>query len=124
MTSGPGTEQRRELDRSEWFPYFNELTRRIEQGTRLVAAIEATSELIDGTEADPLPLDSITYERGDDQVAIGLGGRGRRYPAVLWHYVDHPTLIWVREDGDLPVAIGIESGDEDRTYTFLRIERA
>jgi len=28
-----------------------------------------------GTEAERLPLNSITYEDGDDQIAIGVGGR-------------------------------------------------
>jgi hypothetical protein len=124
MTSAQDTEQRRILDRSEWSSYFDRLNKELEHGLQLDAAIEATSEAIDGTEADLLPLDSITYEKGDDQIAIGLGGRGGKFPAVLWHYVDHPTTVWVREDGAIPVAIGIEGGDEDHTYTFVRIQRA
>jgi hypothetical protein len=110
----------RELDRSEWFGYFDELTKRIEHGTTLEASIEVTSETIDGTEAELLPLDSITYERGDDQFAIGLGGRSSRYPAVLWHYVDHPARVWVHEHEGLPTGVGIEA--DDGTYTFVRLQ--
>jgi hypothetical protein len=124
VTSGQDTEERRTLDRSEWSSYFDRIDKEIEQGLQLDAAIEVTSEAIDGTEADPLPLDSITYEDGDDQIAIGLGGRGRRFPTVLWHYVDHPTTVWVREDGALPAAIGIESGDDEHPYTFVRLQHA
>jgi hypothetical protein len=124
MTSAQNTDRRRELDPSEWFGYFNELSKRLEHGLELEAAIEVTSEATDGTEAEPLPLDGITYEKKDDQIAIGLGGRGQRFPAVLWHYVDHPTVVWVREEGDVPVAIGIEGGDEDHTYTFIRLRQA
>ena len=122
MTSASRAGQRRELAREEWAPYFDVLNKRLEQGLRLDAAVEVTSEATDGTEAEALPLVSITYEKHDDQIAIGLGGRGPRFPAALWHYVDHPTLVWVRENGDIPVAIGIEGGDEDRTYTFVRVD--
>jgi len=111
--------QARELDRSEWAAYFHELNRRLEDGLELEAAIEVSGEKIDGTEAEGLPLDGITWEDGDDQIAIGLGGRGRRFPAVLWHFVDHPARIWVREDGGTPVALGVEA--EDGTYTFVRL---
>jgi hypothetical protein len=112
----------RELDRSEWGPYFDALNRRLEEGLELIAAIEVTDERIDGTEAEGLPLDSITYERGDDQFAIGLGGRGSRFPAVLWHYVDRPVRVWVHEDGDVPTSVGIEA--EDGRYTFVRLDPA
>jgi hypothetical protein len=115
-------EQARELDRPEWGPYFDALNKRIENGLDLEAAIEIAGEQIDGTEAELLPLDGITFEDGDDQIAIGLGGRGRRYPAALWHYADHPVRVWVHEDGDIPTAIGVESADG--TYTFVRLKPA
>jgi hypothetical protein len=124
MTSASTTGQRRELAREEWGPYFDALNKRLEQGLQLDAAVEITSEATDGTEVEALPLVSITYEKHDDQIAIGLGERERRFPAALWHYTDHPTLVWVRENGDIPVAIGIEGGDEDRTYTFVRLDPA
>jgi hypothetical protein len=124
MTSASTAGQRRELAREEWGPYFAELTRRLEDGLELEAAVEVTSEATDGTEAQALPLVSITYEKHDDQIAIALGGRGSRFPAALWHYVDHPTLVWVREEGDVPAALGIEGGDEDHTYTFVRLDSA
>jgi hypothetical protein len=124
MTSAQNTEQRRELDRAEWFSYFNNLSRELAHGLDLEAAIEVTSEAVDGTEAEALPLNGISYEKKDDQVAISLGGRRPRFPAILTHFVDHPTLVWVREEGGIPVAIGIESGDPDRTYTFIRLQRA
>jgi uncharacterized protein DUF5335 len=125
-TRGTGTasasEAARVLDPSEWSSYFHELNRRIEHGTDLEASIEVTGEDVDGTEAEHLPLDGITWEHHDDQIAIGLGGRGRRYPAVLWHFVDHPRQVWLRENEGLPVSLGIES--EDGTYTFVRVRPA
>jgi hypothetical protein len=125
-TTGAGTRTRSDgakvLDPSDWASYFHELNRRIEHGTDLEASIEVAGEDVDGTEAERLPLDGITFEYHDDQIAIGLGGRGRRYPAVLWHFVDHPRQVWLREHEGLPVSLGIES--EDGTYTFVRIRPA
>jgi hypothetical protein len=118
-TTASDTTDRRELDRSEWGDYFNAINKRLEDGTQIEAAIDVASDVVHGTEANLLPLDGITWEDGDDQIAIGLGGRGQRYPAVLWHFVDHPVHVWVNEDGDLPTAIGIESSDG--TYTFVRV---
>jgi hypothetical protein len=109
----------RELEQAEWGPYFDDLNKRIEHGLDLEASIEIAGEDVDGTEAERLPLDGITWEDGDDEIAIGLGGRGARYPAALWHFVDHPARVWVREDDGVPAAIGIES--EDGTYTFIRL---
>lgn len=117
-----GSDAARVLDPSEWASYFEELNRRMEHGTDLVASIEVAGEDVDGTEAELLPLDGITFEHHDDQIAIGLGGRGRRYPAVLWHNVDHPRQVWLREHEGLPVSVGIEA--EDGTYTFVRIRPA
>jgi hypothetical protein len=112
----------RELEQDEWGPYFDELNKRIERGLDLEASIEIAGPDVDGTEAEHLPLDGITWEDGDDEIAIGLGGRGARYPAALWHFVDDPVRVWVREDEDgVPTAIGIES--EDETYTFIRLRR-
>jgi hypothetical protein len=122
MGSAFATEQGRELSRDDWAAYFEAINRRLEDGAVLDAAVEVTTEKIDGTEAEGLPLDSITWEDGDDQIAIGLGGRDRRFPAVLWHFADHPAEVWVREEGEIPTAIGIES--TDGSYTFVRLEPA
>jgi hypothetical protein len=115
-------EQGRELSQPEWQPYFEAINRRLEDGLALEATIEIAGATVDGTEAERLPLDGITYEDGDDEVAIGVGGRGRRFPAVLWHFVDHPARVWVREDEGVPAAIGVEA--EDGTYTFVRLRPA
>ncbi len=112
----------RELPRSEWVGWFTELDRRLEDGARFDAAIEVAGEKVDGTAAEGLPLNSITYEDGDDAIAIGVGGRGSRFPSVLWHFAEHPARIWVREEDGVPRSIGLES--EDGTYTFIRLDPA
>ena len=59
------------------------------------------------------------YEDGDDQIAIGVGGRGRGFPAVLWHFADKPRRVAVTGDGDQPAGLIIESDDE--TLTLVRL---
>ncbi|HKP88413.1 MAG TPA: DUF5335 family protein [Thermoleophilaceae bacterium] len=108
----------KELSQDEWAAYFEQLDKRIEAGTLLEATIEVVADPTVGTEAEKLPLNSITYEDGDDQIAIGVGGRGERYPSVLWHFVDRPRRVIVNED-DERIGIAIES--EDETLTVLRL---
>jgi len=116
----PDTALGRELARSEWSGYLTEFERRLDPGEEL----ETTLELVGpeepiGTEAERLPLDSVTFEHGDDQIAISLGGRGHRYPVVLRHFVDQPRRMWVHEDDGRPIAITIESEDGTRTLLTL-----
>jgi hypothetical protein len=112
----------RELHRHEWASFFEALNRRLERGERLGASIEVYTLDAGGTEAEMLPLDGITYEEGDDQIAIGLGGRGRRFPAVLWHFVDEPLRVCLREQGGVPSEIRIGSCDGSQTIVHLRPE--
>jgi hypothetical protein len=109
-----------ELDQNEWGSYFEDLNKRIEDGAELETTIEVVADPTVGTEAERLPLNSITYEDGDDQIAIGLGGRGKRFPSVLWHFVDEPRRVIVtRDDDDELTAIIIESKDEALTLVRL-----
>jgi hypothetical protein len=122
MTITTGSDVRRgtQLDRPEWAAYFDDLTRRIaREGLDLEVTIEVVGDNVVGEEVERLPLNNITYEDGDHQVAIGVGGRGCRYPSVLWHYVDSPRLIWVHEHNGVPTAIALES--DDGVLTLLRV---
>jgi hypothetical protein len=110
----------RELHKHEWAAFFDDLNRRLERGERLRASIEVYTLDAGGTEAEMLPLDGITYEEGDDQIAIGLGGRGRLFPAVLWHFVDEPFRVRLREQGGVPTEIRIGSCDGSQTIVHLR----
>jgi hypothetical protein len=108
-----------ELEQERWQPFFEELNRRLEQGAQLEVTIEIVGDEAGGPEVERLPLDSITHERGDDQIAIGVGGRGRRFPAALWHFVDKPRHLYVeRSDGDVR-AMTIVSADGTHTLVTL-----
>jgi hypothetical protein len=111
-----------QLAMSEWGPYFQRINRLLSDGRLLEATISVAADEAGGTEAEGLPLASITHEDGDDQIAIGLGGRGPRFPAVLWHYVDQPRQVWVDSLGDLPHVIGIQSESGALTRVEIRPE--
>jgi hypothetical protein len=119
---GPAATRGAPIHKPDWARYFDELTRRLEKTLDLEASVEIVGADAVGTEAEWLPLLSVTYERGDEEIAIGLGGRERRHPAALWHYVERPQLIWVHEHDGVPTAIGL--GDDEGTLTLLRMRSA
>jgi hypothetical protein len=97
--------------REQWNRYFDKLNRRDD----LLCTIEVAGDTIGGTEARELPLDSITYEDGDDQIAIILGGRDARYPGALTHYVQRPRMVEVVGRDELPYKLTVVSVDGSRT---------
>jgi hypothetical protein len=109
----------RELDRGEWAQFFEAINRRLEAGEDLEATLELVTREIVGPEAERLPLDSITHEDGDDEIAIGLGGRGQRFPAALWHFVERPRQVWILEREGEPMVIAIDSEDGSRTLLHV-----
>lgn len=118
MSTQPDRQDDRELTVEEWAEFFDRLSRRAEH-----VAIETTIELlggeVPGVEAERLPLAGISYEDGDDEIAIEVGGRGRRFPVVLRHFVDRPRRVLVHDEDGQPVALAIVS--EDETTTLLRL---
>jgi hypothetical protein len=112
-------QQGRELEQREWGAFFEDINRRIEDGLDLEATIEIVSEQIVGPEAERLPLNGMTYEDGDDEIAIGVGGRGKRFPSVLWHFAERPRQVWVLDQDGQLTAIAIQSEDGTRTILYL-----
>jgi hypothetical protein len=123
MTISTATDARggTRLERPEWADYFQRLTARLEDGLELEATLEVLADDMVGTEAEWLPLLSITWEGRDEQIAVALGGRAERYPAQLWHYVERPSMVWVHEYDGAPSAIALE--DDDGILTLLQVRR-
>ena len=124
MSTRAGSEnlEARELSQDSWESFFEGINRRIEDGADIQANLEIISPDVVGPMAEHLPLASITHEDGDDEIAIGLGGRGQRFPAALWHFVAEPRQVWLMERRGELGAIAIES--EDGTRTLLHLEGA
>jgi hypothetical protein len=113
----------RELPREQWAPYFERLNARIEAGEELDVSIALIGDELGGPEAASLPLASITFEDADDEIAIGVGGRGQLFPAALWHYAETPREVWVEEQKELPRLITIVSADGTHTLLTITPER-
>lgn len=104
-----------EVEREHWPALFAEL---VEQQP-VVTSLTIDGDMLGGTEASQLPLESLTYEDGDDQIAIGLDGRDGGH-GVLWHYVDQPRQV-LRDDREgLPECLEIISADG--THTVMELE--
>jgi Family of unknown function (DUF5335) len=119
MSTRPEIHETRELEKRDWAAFFEDINRRLEAGEELEATIEVVTKEIVGPEAERLPLDGITYEDGDDEIAIGVGGRGQRFPAVLWHFVERPARVWALENEGELAAIAIQSENGDRTLLYI-----
>jgi len=107
------------LPRDQWSAAFDAINHRLQDDELLLATLEIVGDTVGGRESEALPLDAITYERGDDEIAIAMGGRGERFPALLWHFAAHPREVWVLEEDRVPIVITVIS--MDGTHTILRI---
>ena len=111
----------RQVPREEWQRYFETLGR----SERMRATLEVVSgELGDQTEAERMPLSSVSYDDRRDAITVAVGGRSERYPVVLWHTLESPKRVDVREEEGRPTAILVETADGVRTILRLIPEPA
>jgi hypothetical protein len=107
-----------DLVAERWTEYFDSIADSIEGSTVTIEVISA--ELGDQVDAERLPLAAIGYDPKDDAVEISLGGRDRRYPVVLWHFIFNPQTISIEESSPLtPEAILVT--DASDTKTLIRL---
>jgi hypothetical protein len=107
------------LARPQWDSYLESLTKEREGDP---ATIEVVSDDVgDQVEAEPLPLAYLEYDRHDDVVIVGVGGRDRRYPVLLRHFIYHPVCISVRPSLADPAALEVET--EHNTATLITLYR-
>lgn len=121
MSTQPDQQDDRELTVEEWAGFFDELSRGAED-VEIETTIELLGGEVPGVEAERLPLAGISYEDGNDEIAIEVGGRGQRFPVVLRHFVDSPRRVLVHDEDGQPAALAIVS--EDGTTTLVRLHAA
>src|SRR6202034_2061733 len=86
-----------------------------------IATIEiADLDAGDQFEAEQIPFSYIEYDRHDDAVSVGVGGRDGRYPVELRHVVEHPQNIFVHTQEADSVTIEVRSPDGTVTLITLR----
>jgi hypothetical protein len=92
----------RRLEKSEWKPFFDVLSKYIVQGARAEIEI-AGLDLGDQVAARWLPLSGIVYDHQDDIVEVALGDSD--------HHVDHivrgPREIYFVEDAGRFISLDI-----------------
>jgi len=103
-----------ETDRTQWEPELNRLTK--EHEGRLI-----TIEVLDRTygdleEAERLPFAYADYDRKDDAVIIGVGGKSGAYPVVLRHMIPTPSKVVI---DDRPESPALLVADSDGTTTLI-----
>ena len=87
------TQQREEIPRAAWHDALELITREHEGDEITIEIVD--EDLGDQEEVTKLPLNYVEYDRKDDVVVVGVGGRSTRFPVVLRHMVRHPQTIWV-----------------------------
>ena len=112
------SENRAELGRQAWRPFFESLTKEHEGDAVTIEVLGA--DFGDQLEAETLPFAYIEFDK-DDDVIVAVGGRDSRYPAVLNHIISRPTSVLV--DSEAPnVAKTIEVVAEDGTQTLITLQ--
>jgi hypothetical protein len=99
------------IDRSQWEPYFDRLTRSLVGKT---AEIEVASlDLGDQIDAEWVPLIGITYDPKDDLIEVALEDLDHLIPSPREVYVDMAV-------GDVLVAVEIIDADGTRQIVKMR----
>jgi hypothetical protein len=98
------------LDRNEWAPRLDELTKEHEGQAISIEVVDPTYG--DNREVEKLPFNYVNYDRKDDVLTIGVGGNSLRYPVVLRHLIFHPTEVDVAD-------MAIRVIDKDETTTLV-----
>ncbi len=100
----------RQLDRSQWQPYFDDINHRLE-ATQVDLEVSG-HDLGVQTEAYDITLIGLSYDPRDDAFSI--------VTEELEHRVVHPKQISVREDADGLTALEIIDREEHRHVARLR----
>ena len=105
------------IDRSQWAEQLDEVTRDHEGDEVTIEVLD--KDWGDAHEVEWMPFTYVTYDKKDDVVIIGVGGRSAAWPVLLRHVVRHPvevSLATVGEEAVLRVA------EQDGTVTLVAIK--
>jgi hypothetical protein len=90
-------QERHELPRAEWRPFFETLTKDY-QGADVTVEV-LSREYGDQVEIERLPFAYLEYDHKDDAFSVAVGGRDG-HPVEVRHVVEHPRAIFA--DPTLP----------------------
>jgi hypothetical protein len=111
-------QQHHEVPHQEWSGLFEEVTKHHAGQDVIIEVLDR--QFGDGKEAQRLPLAYIEYDHKRDEVAVAVGGRDGRYPAVLRHAVPRPRRILV--DTTLPqIDWAVDIVGDDDSHTIVTV---
>jgi hypothetical protein len=105
------------VDRANWASALEQMTARHAGDQVSIGVLDATYG--DISEAERMPLSSVTFDPRDDVVIVGVGGKSARYPVTLRHFVAHPTNIEIYESS-AGAALRVTAEDASTIVTFFR----
>jgi Family of unknown function (DUF5335) len=114
------SEHPHELPRSEWHPYLQAVTAEHEGDEVTIELVDR--ELGDEREVERLPLAYLDYEPDDDAVIVAVGGRDRRYPVVLHHFVDGPHRI-LADSYEPGPTLALDIMDDEGGHTIVTLHK-
>jgi hypothetical protein len=104
------------IDRRQWVVQLEAVGRAHEGGEITIEVLD--KDWGDAHEATRLSLTYITYDKKNDVVVIGVGGRSSAWPVLLRHMVWHPTELSLATVGD---ETALRIAERDGTVTLVTI---
>jgi hypothetical protein len=103
-------------DRSQWAEQLDAVTRDHEGDEVTIEVLD--KDWGDAHEAERMPFTYVTYDKKDDVVIIGVGGRSAAWPVLLRHMVRHPVEVLLATVGD---EAALRVAEQHGTVTLVTI---
>jgi hypothetical protein len=104
------------IDRSQWAEQLAAVTRDHEGDEITIEVLD--KDWGDAHEAERLPFTYVMYDRKNDVVIVGVGGRSAAWPVLLRHMVRHPVEVSLATVGDQAV---LRVAEQNETVTLVTI---
>jgi hypothetical protein len=104
------------IDRSQWAERLDAVTRDHEGDEVTIEVLD--KDWGDAHEVERMPFTYVTYDKKDDVVIVGVGGRSAAWPVLLRHMVRHPVEVSLATVGDV---VGLRVVEQDGTVTLVTI---
>lgn len=108
----------RDLAPEAWSEYLDAATRELVNAPVLIEVTTAPGRST--VEAEPFLLRTLAYDQGADTFEVTVARNGPQVPALLRHFVDHPTRISVDGYALLaPIKLAVDGPSGMRTVVTI-----
>ena len=113
------SQERQELAREEWRPFFEMVTKDF-QGARVSVEV-LSGEYGDQVEAEGLSLAYIEYDDRAGVFSVAVGGGDTGEPIEVRHMVPHPRTVYASPNiADIPWTFDVVA--EDGTQSIITVQ--